>query len=66
MVAATSLIRARDWRERGFALVRLPDGALVRDAATLTTGQHIAIELQGATLAAVIETVHPEATETDQ
>jgi exodeoxyribonuclease VII large subunit len=66
VVAATSLIRARDWRERGFALVRLPDGALVRDAATLTAGQHIAIELQGATLAAVIETVHPEATETDQ
>jgi exodeoxyribonuclease VII large subunit len=66
VVAATSLIRARDWRERGFALVRLPDGALVRDAAALTAGQHIAIELQGATLAAVIETVHPEATETNQ
>ncbi|MGI9117581.1 MAG: hypothetical protein ACR2JV_08100, partial [Gaiellales bacterium] len=62
---ATRLVRARDWRERGFALVRLPDGTLVRDAAGLATGQAIAVELKGATLDAVIETVHPDAAEAD-
>ena len=62
---ATRLIRARDWRERGFALVRLPDGAVVRDAAALRPGQELAVQLKGATLGARVETITPDLTEAD-
>ncbi|MGA0122983.1 MAG: exodeoxyribonuclease VII large subunit [Gaiellales bacterium] len=54
------LITARDWRKRGFALVRLPDGTLVRDAASLVPGQAVTIQLRGGTLAAEVRTVHPD------
>jgi exonuclease VII large subunit len=59
------LIRARDWRERGFALVRLPDGTLLRDAAALSTGQSVAIQMKGATLDATINAINPDPTEGD-
>ena len=65
LTATESLIRARDWRERGFALVRLPDGTLVRDAADLATGQAVAVQMKGATLEAVIAAIHPDPTEGD-
>jgi exodeoxyribonuclease VII large subunit len=65
LTAAESLIRARDWRERGFALVRLPDGSLLRDATALAAGQTVAIELKGATLDATIDAIHPDPTEGD-
>ena len=57
--ATLGLIRARDWRERGFALVRLPDGALVRDGAGLAAGQAISIQMKGATLDATVDANHP-------
>lgn len=63
--SAESLIRARDWRERGFALVRLPDGTLVRDATALAHGQSVAIQVKGATLDATIDAIHPDPTEGD-
>lgn len=65
LMAAEGLIRARDWRERGFALVRLPDGTLLRDAAALSAGQPIEIQLKGATLDATIDSIHPDPTEAD-
>jgi exodeoxyribonuclease VII large subunit len=54
------LIRARDWRERGFALVRLPDGRLVHDARDLASGQAVTIELGGGTLEAEVRAVRPD------
>ena len=63
--AAEDLIRARDWRERGFALVRLPDGTLLRDGAALSAGQTVAIQVKGATLDATIDAIHPDPTEGD-
>ena len=57
---ALGLIRARDWRERGFALVRLPDGRLVRDARDLGPGQAVTIELGGGTLEAEVRAVRPD------
>ena len=63
--AAEDLIRARDWRERGFALVRLPDGTLLRDGAALSVGQTVAIQVKGATLDATIDAIHPDPTEGD-
>lgn len=65
LTAAADLIRARDWRERGFALVRLPDGGLLRDAAALTPGQTVSIEVKGATLDATIDAINPDPTEGD-
>ncbi len=65
LTAAEDLIRARDWRERGFALVRLPDGGLLRDAAALTPGQAVSIQVKGATLDATIDAIHPDPTEGD-
>ena len=62
---ATRLIRARDWRERGFALVRRPDGTLVRDACDLDAGQELAVQLKGATLGVRVETITPDQTEAD-
>lgn len=64
--ATLGLIRARDWRERGFALLRLPDGTLLKDAGALAAGQSIAIEVKGATLHAVIEDIHRDQTEVDR
>ena len=63
--AVEDLIRARDWRERGFALVRLPDGTLLRDGAALSVGQTVAIQVKGATLDATIDAIHPDPTEGD-
>ena len=63
--AADDLIRARDWRERGFALVRLPDGTLLRDGSALRPGQTVAIQVKGATLDATIDAIHPDPTEGD-
>jgi exodeoxyribonuclease VII large subunit len=65
LTAAADLIRARDWRERGFALVRLPDGGLLRDATALTSGQTVSIEVKGATLDATIDAINPDPTEGD-
>ncbi len=65
LAGAESLIRARDWRERGFALVRLPDGSLLRDAGRIEPGQPIAIQMKGATLDATVQTIHPDPTEDD-
>jgi exodeoxyribonuclease VII large subunit len=66
VTALVGLIRARDWRERGFALVRLPDGSLVRDAAALAPGQAVTIQLRGGTLAAEVRAVHPDDAEADE
>jgi exonuclease VII large subunit len=55
-----------DWRERGFALLRLPDGTLLKDTGALAAGQSIAIEVKGATLDAVIEDIHRDQTEVDR
>lgn len=63
---AVNLVRARDWRERGFALVRLPTGDLVRTTDGLAAGQHVTIQLKGGLLDATIEHVHPDETETEQ
>lgn len=57
---ALGLIRARDWRERGFALVRLPDGRLLRDARDVEPGQAVTIELGGGTLEAEVRAVRPD------
>lgn len=65
LAGAHRLIRARDWRERGFALVRGADGTIVHDARTLTRGQRIIIQLKGGSIDASIEAVHPEETEPD-
>jgi hypothetical protein len=65
LTAAEDLIRARDWRERGFALVRLPDGTLLHDGAALSVGQTVAIQMKGATLDATIAAIHPDPTEGD-
>jgi exodeoxyribonuclease VII large subunit len=54
---ALGLIRARDWRERGFALVRLPDGGLLADAAAANPGQRVVIEMRGGSLEATIDRV---------
>ncbi|MSO46877.1 MAG: exodeoxyribonuclease VII large subunit [Thermoleophilia bacterium] len=62
---ALNLVRARDWRERGFALVRLPTGALVSSTQDLAAGQPVIIQLKGGLLDATIEHVHPDETETD-
>ncbi|MFM7693355.1 MAG: hypothetical protein ACKO7U_03465 [Actinomycetota bacterium] len=60
LAGALGLIRARDWRERGFALVRLPDGRLVRDVGDVAPGQAVTIELGGGTLEAEVRAVRPE------
>lgn len=65
LTAAADLIRARDWRERGFALVRLPDGSVLRDAALVQAGQAVSIQVKGATLDATIDAIHPDPTEAD-
>jgi len=65
LTGAVNLVRARDWRERGFALVRLPTGELVRDLQSLATGQDVTIQLKGGQIDATIEQVHPDETETD-
>lgn len=65
LAGAHRLIRARDWRERGFALVRRDDGGIVHDARTLAPGQRIAIQLKGGVIDASIEGVHPDETEPD-
>ncbi len=62
---AQRLIRARDWRERGFALVRLPGGAIVHDVGALAAGERITIQLKGGVLDASIDAVHPDETEPD-
>lgn len=62
--ASARLMRARDWRERGFALIRRPDGSLVRDAAGIAIGEEIAIEMKGATLGTRVETI-TQTTEAD-
>jgi exonuclease VII large subunit len=66
LTGALNLVRARDWRERGFALVRLATGDLVASTDGLAAGQHVTIQLKGGTLAATIEHVHPDETETEQ
>ncbi|MCX6411718.1 MAG: exodeoxyribonuclease VII large subunit, partial [Actinobacteria bacterium] len=66
LTGALNLVRARDWRERGFALVRLATGDLVPSTDGLAAGQHVTIQLKGGTLAATIEHVHPDETETKQ
>jgi exonuclease VII large subunit len=60
-----ALIRARDWRERGFALVRRRDGSLVDDAAYLAPGVHVTIQMKGGTLDASIDAIAPDETEND-
>ncbi len=60
LTSALSLVRARDWRERGFALLRLPDGGLVTDATALAQGQHVTIDLKGGMLDATIDQLHPD------
>ncbi|MFM7552335.1 MAG: hypothetical protein ACKO7Q_05750, partial [Actinomycetota bacterium] len=60
LAGALGLIRARDWRERGFALVRLPDGRLVREVGDVAPGQAVTIELGGGTLEAEVRAVRPE------
>jgi exodeoxyribonuclease VII large subunit len=43
--------------ERGFALVRSPDGTLVRGVAALSAGQHLTIEFARGEADAVVESI---------
>lgn len=64
--ATLNLIRARDWRERGFALVRRADGSLITSIADVAPGQAFAILLKGGTIDAVSNATHPDEQESAQ
>lgn len=56
----SSLLDARDWLRRGFALVRRADGSPILDAATAKAGEEVFIDLAGGTLGATIDNVQVE------
>jgi exodeoxyribonuclease VII large subunit len=60
LTGTLALIRARDWRERGFALVRDQSGALVRDAGEIAVGARLAIHLHGGVIEATADVITPD------
>jgi exodeoxyribonuclease VII large subunit len=59
----SSLLDARDWLRRGFALVRKADGSVISRAGAVAAGEALVIELAGGMLEARVESVQLEKSE---
>ncbi len=55
---AISALSPQATLERGYSIVRLSDGSIVRDAARLVPGEHINLQFACGSAAACIDTVH--------
>lgn len=60
LASTLGLIRARDWRERGFALVRRADGTLVCALDAVAPGERLQIHLKGGSVMTTVDAVIPD------
>ncbi len=60
LTATIGLVRARDWRERGFALIRGADGALVRSLEAIEVGDRLEVLLKGGAVRTTVDALLPD------